>query len=598
MTSKDNTEKNFFLGFDLSTQQLKCIAINEQLSIVHTEIVQFDQDLPEYNTTNGVYIDGDRIASPVSMWLEALDLVLTKFKKSGFPLNQVRAISGSCHQHGSVYWSQDAEILLNGLNANQGSLVQQLGDRAFSRKNAPNWQDHSTGKQCQEMENIVGGSYEMSQITGSRAHLRFTGPQLLKIVEEEPNVYHDTSSITLISNFLSSLLCGELIPLDEADACGMNLYDIKQRKFHQRLIDLINDRSHDSSDDVVTKLLKDPVSCDKSKRLSIISQYFQDKYGFNTNCSIYPFTGDNLATICSLPLQKNDVLISLGTSTTVLLITDQYKPSPNYHLFIHPVIPNMYMAMICYSNGSLARETIKNELSDCKDWSDFNNALDDTNIDTSNELGLYFPLGEIVPSLPSDTIRRVEFDRETGNIMRHVDNFDNVKHDVKNIVESQALSCRVRISKLLNHQQDSAKKPRSKKDILVSFDSDKDVPLSEYQDKRPNRVFFVGGASQNESIVKKFSQILDARNGNYRLNIPNSCALGGCFKAIWSEMANTNDKTANFADFMAEHWKQDELQEIPKTNPVAWSELSSKIVAMSHLEQELLGLEHCPSKQN
>lgn len=583
----NSTEQQFFyLGFDLSTQQLKCIAINEQLSIVHTEFVKFDQELPKYGTTNGVYVNGDEVDSPVAMWLEALDLVLKKFKMNGFPLNQVQSISGSCHQHGSVYWSQEAESLLANLNNDQRQLVEQLGKAAFSRQNAPNWQDHSTSKQCKEMEGVVGGSYQMSRITGSKAHLRFTGPQILKIVEEEPETYHATSSISLISNFLSSLLCGKLIPLDEADVCGMNLYDISKRKFYQPLVDLVNEKNADSNDDITEKLLGNPVSCKEPKKLSNICQYFQDKYGFNANCSIFPFTGDNLATICSLPLQKDDILLSLGTSTTVLLVTDQYKPSPNYHLFIHPTIPNMYMAMICYSNGSLARESIRKELSNSNDWVDFNNALDDTNIDISDELGIYFPLGEIVPNAPSNTIKRVKFDPKTGNILQYLTRFDNVKHDVKNIVESQALSCRIRISRLLTPSKPSSTS-NTEDNILLSFDADREVVLSEYFYGRPNRVFFVGGASQNDSIVKTFSEVLGARNGNYRLDIPNSCALGGCFKAIWSEKTLIDNNTPSFDQFLQETFNKDELHEVPSVQSEQWAQYSKKIVAMSQLEQQI-----------
>lgn len=93
-----------------------------------------------------------------------------------------------------------------------------------------------------------------------------------------------------------------------------------------------------------------------------ISNYFVEKYGFSKDCNIYSFTGDNLATILSLPLQPNDCLISLGTSTTVLLITENYQPSSQYHLFKHPTMPKHYMGMICYSNGALAREKARDEI--------------------------------------------------------------------------------------------------------------------------------------------------------------------------------------------------------------------------------------------
>lgn len=431
------SEPSYYLGLDLSTQQLKGLAINETLEIVVTETVDFDKELPHYNTTKGVYINGNDIECPVGMWLEALDLLFEKFKKKGFSLNNVRAISGSCQQHGSVYWSQNANTLLKNLGSDTDkSLVSHLIPDAFSRQTAPNWQDHSTGSQCQSFERKVGGPQALAEITGSRAHFRFTGPQIMKIAEKEPGNYANTSSVSLVSSFITSLLCGELTPLEEADSCGMNLYDIRKRQFNEDLLSLIDS----NEDNIRTKLMDPPLKCDKPVRLGSISKYFVQKYGFNPSCSIFPLTGDNLATICSLPLKTNDVLVSLGTSTTILLVTNQYQPSPNYHLFIHPTIPDHYMGMICYCNGALAREKIRDELNETGEgnsWNLFNEAVLDDTIDNSDELGIYFPLGEIVPSV-SAIYKRAKFDKATGEIKAIVDEFANKKHDAKNIVESQA----------------------------------------------------------------------------------------------------------------------------------------------------------------
>lgn len=41
-------DDKIWIGFDLSTQQLKSLAINEELDIVFEANVQFDKDLPEF----------------------------------------------------------------------------------------------------------------------------------------------------------------------------------------------------------------------------------------------------------------------------------------------------------------------------------------------------------------------------------------------------------------------------------------------------------------------------------------------------------------------------------------------------------------------
>ncbi|CAI4063786.1 hypothetical protein SUVZ_07G4220 [Saccharomyces uvarum] len=577
------SQDSFYLGFDLSTQQLKCLAIDQDLKIVHSETVEFEKDLPNYHTKKGVYIRGDTVECPVAMWLEALDLVLSKYCRAEFPLEKVVAVSGSCQQHGSVYWSSQAEALLSQLNReSESDLVHYVGPAAFARQTAPNWQDHSTAKQCQEFEQCVGGPENLAQLTGSRAHFRFTGPQILKIAQLEPETYEKTNTISLVSSFLTSVLVGHLVELEEADACGMNLYDIRERKFNDELLHLIGNSSKQ-------KLMGAPM---KGMIAGRICKYFTQKYGFNANCKVSPMTGDNLATICSLPLRRDDVLVSLGTSTTVLLVTDKYHPSPNYHLFIHPTLPNHYMGMICYCNGSLAREKIRDQLNKERandaenddDWTLFNQAVLDDSKEDVNELGVYFPLGEIVPSVKA-VDKRVIFNAKTGKIEEVVEKFADKTHDAKNIVESQALSCRVRISPLLSDSNTNSHQNLNE-DTIVKFDYD-ESPLREYLNKRPERTFFVGGASKNDAIVKKFAQVIGATKGNFRLDTPNSCALGGCYKAMWSFLYDSNKITIPFDKFLNDNFPWHVMENISDVDNESWDRYNTKIVPLSELEKTL-----------
>jgi len=183
-----------YLGLDLSTQQLKCLAITGSLSVMHEEIVTFDDDLPHYGTEKGVHTDSalDEVTAPVAMWIEALDLVLGRMKKVGFEFGRVRGVSGAGQQHGSVFWRNGAEGVLGGLDPGRG-LVEQLGGKrdgrggVFTWERSPNWQDHSTQAQCDEFERCVGGGEMLAAITGSKAHHVFTPfllPPLLLVFGE------------------------------------------------------------------------------------------------------------------------------------------------------------------------------------------------------------------------------------------------------------------------------------------------------------------------------------------------------------------------------------------------------------------------------
>ena len=82
-------------------------------------------------------------------------------------------------QHGSVYWSHEANALLGSLEPEK-TLSEQLVPKAFSIDQSPIWQDSSTTKECLELNEIAGGEQALADLTGSRAYERFTGTQIAK----------------------------------------------------------------------------------------------------------------------------------------------------------------------------------------------------------------------------------------------------------------------------------------------------------------------------------------------------------------------------------------------------------------------------------
>lgn len=581
---------DLFFGFDLSTQQLKLLVTDSKLSLHSTYKIEFSQDLPHYKTHKGVYsndVTGE-IYAPVKMWIEALDNILEQMANDNFPFERVAGISGSGQQHGSVYWSQDADKILQNLDTSK-LLVEQISPGAFALETSPNWQDHSTGEEIKIFEEYVGGAENLAKISGSRAHYRFTGPQIRKIVKENNEIYHNTYKISLVSSFLASLLVGKITGIEEADACGMNLYDIEKKQWDDELLSICT-MTH-GNDGVTDELKrKEAIKELKSKigdvvkigydSIGSISKYYVEKYGFSSNCQIFSFTGDNLATILALPLNQDEILVSLGTSTTVLLVTKAYIPSSNYHLFIHPTIPDAYMGMICYCNGSLAREKVRDELNEKfgqkkNDWSLFNELLNKSG-DFDEKLGIYFPLGEIVPNAKAQTIR-AKFDSTTGKI-EIVDKWD-VEIDVSSIVESQALSCRARSSPMLSVRDENVKPG------LKDLEFDEKIIHAKSLNQRPHKAFFVGGASGNLSIVTKFSEILGSLDGNFRSDNSNSCAIGGAFKATWSIECLKKGHAINFHEFLSKNFNWNDVEPIEAVN--RWENYQPALSILNQLEEKL-----------
>lgn len=597
---------NYYLGFDLSTQQLKIIVSNDHLEAVKTYNVEFDAAYKQkYNIHKGVRsnLDSGEIVSPVYMWLEAIDHVFGQMKADGFPFAQVRGICGSGMQHGSVFWTKSAHDKLRQLES-ATSLAAGLQD-AFAWDMSPNWQDHSTGQQAKDFEKVVGGPDELAARTGSRAHQRFTGLQIRKLaVSPNLRIYQNTDRISIVSSFLASLLLGKITSIEEADACGMNIYDITKGKFDPELLSVaagVHPELDGVSQEVAELGIKElekklgntsPVSY---AALGTISPYFIRRYGFSASTKVYSFTGDNLATIISLPLKQNDVLVSLGTSTTVLLVTENYVPSSQYHLFKHPTMRNAYMGMICYCNGSLARENIRNLLNEKYNveqdsWDKFNELLDQSS-SFNNKLGIYFPLGEIVPDAPAQ-IKRCDI--RNGQV---VDAKEwPIEEDVESIVESQTISCRMRAGPMLlssgvipelESQDEGLRKLHS--DLISKFGeiyTDGKLQTFSSLTSRPNKLYFVGGGSRNRSIILKMGSIMGATSGNYQVEIPNACALGGAFKASWSFECEKQNTWIDYNQYLNSHSDFNDVEKIKVDDK--WTDYFPAMGMLATMESSLI----------
>jgi xylulokinase len=272
----------------------------------------------------------------------------------------------------------------------------------------------------------------------------------MRLRRKLPDMYAATSRISLVSSFLASLFLGAVAPMDISDVCGMDLWDIPGNSWSEPLLELTAGK--DGVAELRSKLGE--VRQDGGGSMGRISSYFTAKYGFSPDCEIAPFTGDNPATILALPLRPLDAIVSLGTSTTFLMNTHVYKPDPSYHFFNHPTTPGHYMFMLCYKNGGLAREKVRDALpkppADSPDaWATFNqHALANPPLDVQSDsdrakLGLYFYLPEIVPNIRAGTWR-YECNAADGSDLQEASQPWPAETDARAIVESQALSMRLR----------------------------------------------------------------------------------------------------------------------------------------------------------
>ncbi|KAI9315003.1 hypothetical protein BX666DRAFT_1965620 [Dichotomocladium elegans] len=523
---------SYYLGLDLSTQQLKCTIIDESHTIVLEEAVNFDRDLPEFGTKHGAIQCGDVVTSPTLMWVKAMDMLFERLHKhSADVVGKIRGISGAGQQHGSVYWSDHGVQTLSQLNPQQ-ALADQLQD-AFSIDQSPIWQDASTTQECRSLESLVGGAQALADLTGSKGYERFTGNQIAKIYHTRRAEYDRTAHISLVSSFIATLLLGRLAPVDASEGSGTNLMNIKTHTWEKMLLE------HCGGHALQAKLGLEPV--EGGIELGKINPYYVERFGLPESCTIMPFTGDNSATLASMNLHEGDCVVSLGTSDTVLVYLKQgaAKATTEAHLMAHPTDPNGFMGMLCYKNGSLTRQHVRDQYASA-DWDTFNALLQK---DTHNAVGFYYSMQEIIPFAKG-------FYRFVDG--KPVQEFADPAINVRAIVESQFMSMRIRLARMTSIQS--------------------------------KRILATGGAAANPELLKILSNILGLPV--YKQKGQNSASLGGALLAKFG----TRKDNISFEDMMKqqEH-RLDGAELVCKPDLEATKTYAARVDEYIRLENEVVG---------
>jgi len=470
-----------FLGLDLSTQALKAIIIDQAGQVCHETAVNFDRDLPEFKTKGGVHqhADGLTVTSPALMWVTALDLLLERLKAKKIPLVKIAAISGSGQQHGSVYLRRGASTILNALNPER-SLKTQLANY-FSIKNSPIWMDSSTANECRARDSALGGPEATAKLTGSRSYERFTGNQIAKIAGNFPAQYAATEHIALVSSFLASLLIGGYAPIDTADGSGMNLMNIFTKQWDKRALDCTGGGLADKLGPLVAP----------HKPIGRISNYYTIRYGFSPATVIIAFSGDNPNSLAAFGLERpGATAISLGTSDTIFGALSNPKPSATEgHIFGNPIDPKGYMALVCWKNGSLTREFIRDSYARGS-WDTFNSLLSKTPPGNDGLVGFYFKEPEITPPVfqPGSYL----FDKNNKKATNVA-----AAQNARAVLEGQFLSMRLHCGNI---------------------------------GLKPKTIIATGGASVNIFLLRIIADVFG--QNVYTINQQNSASLGAAMRAL------------------------------------------------------------------
>ncbi len=358
------------MGIDLGTQGIKVIIYGPASKTV------IANTYATYPLSSGP--NGSREQNSDD-WLEALYKCLSTI--SADIKATVKAISVSGQQHGFVALSADGDVL------------------------APVklWCDTSTEAECDAIMDQVGGHYACLTDVGNSIAVGYTASKILWLKNNHPNAYNQMTSVLLPHDYLNYHMTGSLV-MEYGDASGTGLLSIKDKSWHQPLLDAI-DADRDWSTSLPKLINADDVA-------GSITADFAEKSGLPTGTIVASGGGDNMmAAIGTGNVTPGRLTASLGTSGTLFGYSDTPIIDFDGDLAAFCSSTGGWLPLLCTMNCTVATEQIRHLID--VDVIDIDAVAGAVPAGCDGALTLPYYNGERTPNLPNG--KAVIFGLDTTN---------------------------------------------------------------------------------------------------------------------------------------------------------------------------------------
>ena len=281
-----------FIGIDLGTSACKLLLVDGNGAVLNEVTKEYPLSFPH---------PGWSEQDPEDWWTAVTQGIPELL--AGFDTTQVAGIGAGGQMHGLVALDEHDEVI----------------------RPAILWNDGRTAKEVEYLNNEIGKD-KLSRYTANIAFAGFTAPKLLWMRENEPENFKKVRRIMLPKDFINYKLTG-VHCTDYSDASGMLLLDVQNKRWSKEMCDICG-----VTEEQLPKLYE------SWEMVGTLKADVAAKLGLSESVKVCAGAGDNAAAAVGTGVVgAGGCNISLGTSGTIFISSDQFGVDPNnaLHAFAH-----------------------------------------------------------------------------------------------------------------------------------------------------------------------------------------------------------------------------------------------------------------------
>ncbi len=228
------------------------------------------------------------------------------------------------------------------VGAQQHGLVV-LDTRGDVLRPAKLWNDTESAQDAEELlRELAGGRPAWAAACGSVPLPAFTVTKLRWVRRCEPEILRRTAAVMLPHDWLTFRLTGQRVT-DRGDASGTGYWSPAESRYR---IDLLED-------------LIDPALDWDAVLPEVLSPRTAAGVWSGTGALVGPGTGDNMAAALGLGLRPGDLALSLGTSGTAFMVSEQPSADPSGTVAGFADATGRYLPLICTLNATKVTDAVR-----------------------------------------------------------------------------------------------------------------------------------------------------------------------------------------------------------------------------------------------